>query len=62
MRFLKQNKHPERPLPRRRHQAGATLFEYTILVAIISIAGVVLLTSIGKTTTNKLAPVNNGFQ
>jgi Flp pilus assembly pilin Flp len=41
---------------------GATLFEYTVIIAFVSIAGVIILTSIGKNTANKMTPVTIGFQ
>ncbi len=50
-------------LPRRKGKSGATLFEYVVIVSIISIVGVVLLTTIGKTTSNSMNPVvNNGLE
>ncbi len=49
-------------LRRSKCRLGATLFEYTMVMVLISIVGVLLLTSIGKTTNNNIAPVSNGLQ
>lgn len=49
-------------LRRLRCRSGATLFEYCIVLVMVSIVAVALLVSIGGTTNNNLAPVNNGLQ
>jgi Flp pilus assembly pilin Flp len=41
---------------------GATLFEYCIVLVLVSIVAVAVLTSIGNVTNNNIAPVNNGLQ
>jgi Flp pilus assembly pilin Flp len=49
--------------PRRwRSQMGATLFEYTLIIALVSIVGVIILTNIGRSTVRKMTPVTNGLQ
>ena len=49
-------------LLRRKGRLGATLFEYVVIVSIISIVGVVLLSTIGHKTSNSIVPVNDGLQ
>jgi len=45
-----------------RSRTGATLFEYCIVLVLVSIVAVALLVSIGNVTNNNVAPVNNGLQ
>jgi Flp pilus assembly pilin Flp len=49
-------------LRRAKRSTGATLFEYCIIVALVSIAAVIMLSGIGGVTNNNLAPVQTGFQ
>ena len=49
-------------LRRVRTRAGATLFEYAIILFLVSIVAVLVLQGIGGKTNNMLVPVNNGFQ
>ena len=48
-------------LARLRTQAATTVAEYAIIGAIVSIAGVILLTAIGKNTTARLDRMNTNF-
>jgi len=52
---------PVKILRRVRTRSGATLFEYAVVLVLVSIAAVVILQGIGGKTNNMLAPVNNGF-
>ena len=52
----------KRFLQRLGKRSGVTLFEYTLIVAIVSIAGVLLLHAIGTTTANSMTPVNNALE
>jgi Flp pilus assembly pilin Flp len=45
-----------------RTRSGATLFEYAIILFLVSIVAVLILQGIGGRTNNMLAPVNNGFE
>jgi Flp pilus assembly pilin Flp len=49
-------------LRRVRIRSGATLFEYAIILFLVSIVAVLILQGIGGKTNNMLAPVNNGFE
>ena len=46
---------------RARQKAGATLAEYTFIVSIVSIAGVVLLIAIGQRVNALLEMTNNNM-
>ena len=45
-----------------RTRSGATLFEYAIVLFLVSIVAVLVLQGIGGKTNKMLAPVNDGFQ
>ncbi|HUJ08970.1 MAG TPA: hypothetical protein VL171_03015 [Verrucomicrobiae bacterium] len=49
-------------LRRVKTRSGATLFEYAVILFIVSIVAVLILQGIGRRTNNLLAPVNDGFQ
>ena len=42
-------------------RAAATLLEYTFIIAIVSIAAVIVLAAIGKTTNNLLEQTNSNM-
>jgi Flp pilus assembly pilin Flp len=48
-------------LRRVRIRSGVTLFEYAIILFLVSIVAVLILQAIGGKTNNMLVPVNNGF-
>jgi Flp pilus assembly pilin Flp len=48
-------------LRRVRTWSGATLFEYAIILFLVSIVAVLILGAIGGKTNNMLVPVNDGF-
>jgi Flp pilus assembly pilin Flp len=45
-----------------RGRTAATLFEYAIILSIVSIAAVLVLRAIGQRANNMLEPVNAGFE
>jgi len=45
-----------------RSRSGATLFEYAVILFIVSIVAVLILQGIGGKTSNMLSPVNDGFE
>ena len=45
-----------------RMRSGVSLFEYAIILFLVSIVAVLILQGIGGKTNNMLVPVNNGFQ
>lgn len=49
-------------LRRVRTWSGSTLFEYAIILFLVSIVAVLILQGIGGKTNNMLAPVNTGFE
>lgn len=51
-----------RAIRRIRSQAGQSLFEYAIILALIAIVCVLLLRSIGQTTANSMEPVNAALE
>jgi Flp pilus assembly pilin Flp len=48
-------------LRRVRTRSGVTLFEYAIILFLVSIVAVLVLQGIGGKTNNMLVPVNTGF-
>jgi Flp pilus assembly pilin Flp len=55
-------RHAAKLLRRLKCRSGATLFEYCVVLVLVSIVAVAVLTSIGHVTNNNIAPVNNGLQ
>jgi uncharacterized membrane protein YdjX (TVP38/TMEM64 family) len=49
-------------IKRSKRKSGVSLFEYAIILFLISIVGVLLLTSIGKSAGSKLNTVPAGFE
>jgi Flp pilus assembly pilin Flp len=45
-----------------RTRSGATLFEYAVILFLVSIIAVLILQGIGGKTNKMLAPVNDGFE
>jgi Flp pilus assembly pilin Flp len=44
-----------------RTRSGATLFEYAVILFLVSIVAVLIFEAIGGKTNNMLVPVNDGF-
>jgi Flp pilus assembly pilin Flp len=51
-----------RTLVRRfRARSGATLFEYALILFLVSIAAILILQGIGGSTNNMVSSINSGF-
>jgi len=42
-------------------KSGVTLFEYALILSLVSIVAVLVLQGIGGSTTNMVSSINNGF-
>jgi len=49
------------PTPRNGRRRGSTLVEYTVILVIVSIAGILLLKTIGQSTNRLLESTNNNM-
>jgi Flp pilus assembly pilin Flp len=44
-----------------RTKSGVTVFEYALILSLVSIAAVIILHGIGGSTNNMVSSINNGF-